>query len=143
MGDFQNIGNTYANLILDALLGDNHVAASASTWWLALSSTNPDAAGGNWTEPSGNGYVRFSFANTTANWSVANARGKQTNVDITMATPTGAGWGTLGYYGWWDAVTGGTFIIGGQLQVANTYTAGVTPYFPAGSIVVECPTLTV
>ena len=76
--------------------------------WIGLSTTTPTAAGGNFTEPSGNSYARIDA--TAMFGAIASAGGVSTianDVEVLFAEATGS-WGTITHFGKFAASTGGT-----------------------------------
>jgi hypothetical protein len=57
------------NKMLGHLFGTAYTAPT--TVYMALSTTTPTDAGGNVTEPSGNGYARVAIGNNSTNWNAA------------------------------------------------------------------------
>lgn len=133
---------TYAtNQILNALFGKTSSASLASTAYLALSSTKPTIAGGNVTEPSGNGYARtlvgmYSQSATQkmgnpSNNAISNAS------EINFPKATGA-WGTYSYVCLFTAATGGTLIAWMEITTPITVsTAGTIAHIDVGDLTFE------
>jgi hypothetical protein len=108
-----------------------------ATWYVALFTATPDAAGGG-TEVTGGSYARASLASSTADWAATNAAGStaspstgtsgatSNNVAISFPTPTGS-WGTVTSWGLFDASTGGNLYYFGNLTSPVTIGPGVTP----------------
>jgi hypothetical protein len=92
---------------------------------------------GSGTECAGGGYLRVSYDPSDANWTAPDTTSGITRnaLPITFPSPSGA-WGLVGWFGLWDAVTGGRFIIGGALNAQKTINASdPAPLFPASSLV--------
>lgn len=73
----------------------------SGTWYLGFSTTTPTADGGNFTEPSGNGYARVPLKTTATSggYIVAISGHKVSNSEIIyMPEPTGS-WGNLTHFG--------------------------------------------
>lgn len=63
--------------------------------------------------PSSNGYVRLQLTPNTTNFGAPSGAAPATSVsgaNFVMATPTGAGWGTVVAMGFYDAATAGNFL---------------------------------
>jgi hypothetical protein len=106
-----------------------------STLYVALSTTTPAQPTGslNFTEPSGNGYARVAVTNNTTNWVEVSSPPtdgyEQANgTAITFPTATGS-WGTVTYFGVYDAATSGNCIGFGALTTSQTISLGGTPSF--------------
>lgn len=92
--------------------------------WLAPSTTTPNKAGGNITEPVGNNYSRISTS--AANWATA-TQGNPTFIRnaqvLTSATASGS-WGTFSYIVAFNASTAGNAIAVFQLTSAKSVGSG-------------------
>lgn len=95
--------NAHSNAILNAQLGSGATLLSA-TQELGLSSTEPNAGGGNITEPVGGAYARLSIANNDTNWTPANNGAKANNTIFTFPEAT-ADWGTVSHWVLFDLGT--------------------------------------
>jgi hypothetical protein len=112
--------------------------------YLALSTTTPTEAGGNFTEPSGNGYARITVDDWDAPTAV-NSAGDATfggslvhtlNTTVkTFPAATGA-WGTPTYAGIYDASTAGNLLWYG-LTGGGSPSVGQAPSFAAGTLRLE------
>lgn len=113
---------------------------SATTKYIALSSTTPTEAGTNFTEPAGGAYARV--ATTSADWSAASGTApatKTTSAAKTFPTAT-ADWASganLTHFGIYSAATGGTLLAWGALTTPKPVLNQDTPSFGAGSIVLR------
>lgn len=109
-----------------------------ANWFVGLSTTTPTDAGGNFTEPVGNGYARVSTA-IPGDWSVpaGTAPTQVSNANpVTFAQASGA-WGLCTYFGLFTALSGGTPQIIGALLVTKSPAAGDTPSFAVAVLIVE------
>lgn len=108
-----------------------------ATKYLALSTTTPTEAAGNFTEPSGNAYARVSTV--AADWAAASgtAPASTTNTAVkTFPAATGS-WGTVTYFGFYDALTVGNLLCFGALGTAQAIASGNTPSFAASALLVQ------
>lgn len=108
-----------------------------ATRYIALSTTTPADDGTNFTEPVGNAYARV--ATTAADWGAASGTApavKSNSVALTFPTATGS-WGTITWFGIFDALTGGAPKWTGTLSVAKTVGVNDTPQFAIGQMVLE------
>jgi hypothetical protein len=125
--------------ILDGLFNDP-AWAPPTTLYLALSSTTPTEAGGNFTEPSGGAYARVSTV--AADWSAASgtAPASKTNT-ATKTFPTAtANWASgsnLTHFGIYDASTAGNLLCWGALGTAKPVLNGDTASFAASALVIK------
>lgn len=108
--------------------------------YVALSSTTPTEAGGNFTEPSGGGYARVAVA--SGGWAAASGTApavKSNNATITFPTAT-ADWvsgANLTYFGIYTASTGGTLLAFGALGTAKPVLNGDTASFASGDLILQ------
>lgn len=112
--------------ILDEVFGGTAFSAPG-TLYIGLSTTTITNAGGNITEPSGNGYARKAVTNDTNNWNTAiteSNKGKKTNkVAFEFAQATGS-WGTITDWFIADASSGGNILAWGALGTSKSVTSG-------------------
>jgi hypothetical protein len=111
-----------------------------STLYLALSSTTPTEAGGNFTEPSGGSYARVSTV--AADWDAATGTAPATKANGAVKTfPTAtADWvaaANLTHFGIYDASTAGNLLCWGALTVAKPVLNGDTASYAAGALVLK------
>lgn len=122
--------------VLDHVTGKTTYTAP-DPWWVALSTTTPTEAGGNFTEPGGGAYARVSI--TGANWNAAAgtapAIADNTNA-ITFATAT-ADWGTATHSGLFTGSTGGTVQIWGTLTASKRIGTDDVAEIAAGALDVK------
>lgn len=137
------LSDTLAAGVLNALFNGGSLGAPA-TYYVALSSTEPNDDGTNVTEPSGStavGYARLAVTKNTTNFPTTTGRSITNGVDLTFATPAvGDDWGVLGWYALYSASTGGTFegwgAFGGTLHITAATGAAV---IDAGVMVIYAP----
>lgn len=104
--------------------------------WIGLSTTTPTDAGGNVTEPSGNGYARVSTAPADWNSASGTAPAASTNANaVTFPAATGS-WGTVTHFTVHSASTAGTVKAWGALTTSQAIGNGNTPSFAAGSLTI-------
>lgn len=131
--------DTEEQAILNGVLQDPSYAGYA-TLWIALSSTTPTEAGGNFTEPSGGAYARVST--TGADWSAASGTAPAVKTNTATKTfPTAtADWvagANLTYFGLFDASTAGNLKWFGLLGTAKPVLNGDTASFAAGALILK------
>ena len=115
-----------------------------ATYYIALSTTQPEDDGTNVTEPSGGtaaGYARKAVTVNTTNFPTTSGRSISNGVAITFANPAaGDDWGVIGWFALYDASTAGTFhgwgAFGDSIAVDDTQTG---PVIPAGALVIYAP----
>lgn len=120
------------NEVLDHLFSAATYTAPATTY-IALSTTTPTDAGGNFTEPVGNNYARVAFTNDATNWPAASGGAKSNGVAITFPEASGS-WGTVTHVGIYDASSGGNLLCWGALTVSKAITSGDTAQFAVGDL---------
>lgn len=128
--------DTLEQTILDHVLNDG-TYTPPTNWFVALSTTTPTEAGGNFTEPVGNAYARVSTA--AADWAAASGTAPATKANanaIAFPTPSGS-WGTVTHFGLFIASSGGTVQIWGALTASKTIGTGDPTSFAVGALIVK------
>ncbi len=132
----------FTDAIEQALLDHffNDPSYTPESLWIALSSTTPTEAGGNFTEPSGGSYARV--ATTAADWNPATGTAPATKDNSAVKTfPTAtADWVAgvnLTHFGLFNASSAGTLRGWGALTTPKPVLNGDTPSFPAGSLIAK------
>lgn len=131
-----NFSDTTANSFLDHFFGKSTYTPPANIF-VGLSSSQPTDAGGNVTEPSGDGYARVQTA--PADWNLASGR-LSSNLNVIEFSPATAPWlagANLGYFPLFDAASGGTFLGWGTLSEPKPIGSGDTARFAAGDLSVQ------
>jgi hypothetical protein len=114
------------NAIYNAIVRNTGYTGPA-TVYISVHTGNPGAAGAN--EVAGNAYARVASA-----WT-APVTGLGTNsASVTTPAPAPAAWGTLTYFGVWDALVGGNFLGYEALTNPIVTSIGVPVTFPAGNL---------
>lgn len=132
------------NKLVDHLFRSTSYTAP-TTWYVALfTSSCSDSAGG--TEVSGGSYARASLASGTSNWANTQASGTGASTGtsgttsnssaITFATPS-AGWGTVTYWGLYDASSAGNLLVCSALTTSKTINSGDSVSFGIGALTVQ------
>ena len=111
-----------------------------ATLWIALSTTTPTEAAGNFTEPSTGSYARVST--TGADWGAATGTAPATKSNTATKTfPTAtADWSSganMTYFGLFDASTAGNLVAYGALGTAKPVLNGDTASFAAAALVLK------
>lgn len=119
------------NKLLDHIFTDGAYTPPA-TLYVALSTTTPTDAGANFTEPA-NAYARV--ATVAADWSASSGGSKTNTGALTFPTASGS-WGTITYFGIYDASTSGNLLIWGALTAPVAVSTGQTPVFNASALVI-------
>lgn len=124
--------------LLDLVFGDV-TYTPASSYDIALSTTQPNNDGTGVTEPGGGiGYSRVAVTNDTTHWPAASGRQKSNGVAIAFGTPTGD-WGVIGWFAIYDHGTS-TFRGWGALAVSRHITSTSAPAtFDIGALVINAP----
>ena len=102
-----------------------------ATAYVSLHTSDPLDTGGS--EVSGGAYARqgpVAFANAGANPTVAS------NSAIVTFPAATASWGTVSYFGVWDAATAGNFRGSGALTTPKAVNSGDTARFAAGALTI-------
>ena len=105
-----------------------------TTKFVGLSTTTPTDTGTNFTEPSGNGYARPSVPSTF--WAAAVGGAPTSKITVTsILFPVATGpWGTPTHVGIFAAVSGGSPLRWGPLDVAVAVALGQQPQFNIGDL---------
>ncbi len=128
-------------------LGVTGASAAAGTgptslYYGLLTATPADAGGG--VEATGGSYARVAVASSLANYAGTQAAAStvassgtsgttSNNSAITFPAPT-ANWGSIGWFGIYDAATGGNLLFWGALTTAKTVNNGdAAPAFSAAA----------
>jgi len=122
------------NKVLDHYFGQTASGSPASVYF-ALSTTTITDAGGNLTEPSGNGYARKSMTNNKTTWGTASAGSVSNAAQIDFAQASGS-WGTVVDFAVMDAASGGNMLAYGTLSTSKTIDSGDTASFAASAITI-------
>ena len=133
------LGTISVNAILDQNFGA--VAFTPPTAvFVSLFTTAPTdyGAGSGGVEVTGGSYARSSVTNNLTNFPVAAARAKSNGTAIAFTSPTAA-WGTVVAFGYYSAITGGTWIGGGDLTTNQTISSGNTVQFAIGALTITLP----
>lgn len=131
--------DTLESSVLGHVFGKSTYTAPAN-WYLGLSSTTPAGDGTNFTEPSSGSYGRVSTA--PADWSSPSGTAPTaiSNVSVftfTTATGTWNGGDSFTHWGLFEAGSGGTPKILGELTVARPVYNGDTPTAGAGFLLCQ------
>lgn len=140
------MSNYLENQLVDHILrGQTFSPTSPANLYVALYTGVPTDAGGVG-EVSGIGYARVPIARSLTAWAGTQATlstvassgtggATSNNSAITFNTPGGS-WGTVGYFGILDALTGGNLLFHGSLTVPQTVSSGNTVSFAASQLVI-------
>lgn len=127
---------SFADYLEDELLDHVFGAASFSapaTLYIGLSTTTITDAGGNITEPSGNGYARVAVTNNATNFPAASGGAKANGTDIAFPEATGS-WGTVIDFFIADASSGGNILAYGTLTASKTVDTNDIVEFQTGDL---------
>lgn len=130
MGSFTDF---LENELLDHVFGGAAYTAPA-TLHVGLSTTTITDAGGNITEPSGNGYARVSVTNNATNFPAASGGAKANGTAIDFGSASGGAWGTVTDFFIADASSGGNILGYGALSASKTIADGDSANFPIGDL---------
>lgn len=111
-----------------------------ATLYVGLSTTTPAQTGTGFTEPAGSGYARVAVTNNTTNWVAAGSQPAtgyemENGTAITFPAATGS-WGTVTYFGIFDAATAGNLLAYGALTTSQTISSGDTASFAVDALTV-------
>jgi hypothetical protein len=132
------------NKLIDHVFRGTAYTAPGTIYVALFTSSCSDSAGG--TEVTGGSYARPSITSNGTNW--ANTQASGTGVSsgtggttsnssaVNFATPS-AGWGTVTYWGLYDASTSGNLLICAALTASKTINSGDTVSFAGGALTVQ------
>lgn len=117
-----------------------------TTLYVGLLTAAPSDTGGG-TEVAGSNYARVAVTNSLANWAGTQGSGTtvassgatgttSNNAVITFPTPS-ATWGTVAYFGIYDASTAGNLLFYGTLTISKVINSGDTVTFPAAALSIQ------
>lgn len=131
-----SFGDYLENKLLNLVFGGVAFTAPA-TIYVGLSSTSINDAGGNITEPVGNGYARVAVTNNTTNWP-STTNGSMSNgtvITFPQATAAWAAGANMTDFFIADGPSGSTNVLAyGSLTTPKTFTTGDQPNFPVGAL---------
>jgi hypothetical protein len=137
------IGDDRAFKLLNYLFGSVSYS-NPSSYYFALSSTEPSSAAGNVTEPVGMGYARVQVVNDITRWPAVSNRTKSNGLAITWPQATGD-WGLLTHFAIYTHATliDQQYFIGwGALTEPVNPTSDSLPLsFAAGALAIPFPLL--
>lgn len=133
--------DTRERAIADSQFGGGATTWAPATWYLGLSTTAPNEDGTGFTEPVGGAYARVSITNNATNFPAAvtttGTTTKTNGIKFTFVNPTGT-WGSISYYGFFTASSGGTPEYWNPLDVSITVKNGNTPVeFDIGQLIMQ------
>lgn len=119
----------FLNLVAGNIFQSKTEPAIPTTYYVGLSSTEPNIDGSNVTEPNGGGYVRVKLTGLSEPFDgvVQNAN------DINMAE-SNANWGVMTHYVIFDAETEGNLLMYGQLNPSRTIEEGTVMSVVSGTL---------
>lgn len=133
MGAFSDYLET---ALLNHLFRATAYTAPASLY-ISLHTAAPDESGTPSNEVSGGSYARVAVTSNTTNWTAPTTSGAGKLTDngavITFPTPS-ATWGTVSYFGIYDASTAGNLLFYGPLTISKTINSGDTVQFAIGAL---------
>ena len=133
------------NKLVDLTLRGQAFTAPATLYVSLHTGATTDAGGG--TEVTGGSYARVAVTASLANFAGTQSAASTTassgtggatsnNSTITFPAPT-ANWGLVGWFGIWDASTGGNLLFHGALQTQKTINNGdAAPSFAAAALTI-------
>lgn len=139
-------GNTFETELLDHILNNANVAnvgdatglrgsSTPGSLYVSLHTSDPGEAGDQTSNETGyGGYARVAVARSGAAWTVTSGTAENAG---TISFPTvGSGSGTFTHFGVGTASAGsGKLLYKGTIS-GGTFSAGVTPTFPAGDLAI-------
>ncbi|ETR66384.1 MAG: hypothetical protein OMM_12858 [Candidatus Magnetoglobus multicellularis str. Araruama] len=127
-----NTSNYGANKIADHLFGSTSLGLP-STWYVAVSSTAPQADGTGVTEPTDGAYTRIAITNNKTNFGSAVAGTLSNLVEKSFPEST-IDQGTLTHWVIYDALTGGNYWYYGELTNSRNVEIATVLKLPVGEL---------
>lgn len=124
----------FTDYLENALL--NHIfegtAYTQPTVWVGLFTAAPTDASSGTEVVGGVGYTRIA----APSWTAASSGYTYNSAAVTFPTATGAGWGTVTYFGVCSSSGGGSILAYSSLTTSKTIAAGDSASFSTGAIVI-------
>lgn len=132
--------NYLEHAVLDQVFGGTSYSPSGTLYVGLSTTTYVESAGTGFTEP-GSGYNRASITNNKSNWTTASQSSTSGSVNnlntVSFSQATGGNWGTVTYFGIFDALTNGNLLVANPLTVSKTISQNDTASFASGSLVIR------
>ena len=106
--------------------------AKPTILYVGLMLSGTDFEAGTVTEVTAAGYARVARNPLDANWAASTTNGTTSNVATIQFPAATADWGTVTYYGIWDAATAGNLLIYSALTNSRNILNGVNSSFASG-----------
>ena len=138
--------DSYANTILNYTMAKVSSVTVPTAVYIGLSSNDPEADGGTFTELSGNGYTRILLSSRGSSYpdviGSASSRAIQNTKQINWTKATGD-WLPAKGFGLFTAETGGTPFFYGALESEVTVAAGDVALFDPATLKISLPAVDV
>lgn len=136
------LGQTFRRGVYDYLFRNQTTPIGTTNYYISLHTGDPGVDGqtANEVSTSGTAYARQTIAIASGGWSAATSAQPSviTNAAvITYATATGAGFGTITFFGIWKTVSGTAttdFVGSGPVSPSQAVAAGNTASFAIGAL---------
>lgn len=117
----------FLNLVAGNLYGTKTTPAIPAKYYLGLSTSTPNASGGNVSEPTGGAYARVELTNLgePSNGEVSNTA----QIDFAESTES---WGTVTHFVVYDALTGGNLLFFDALPAQRVVETGTVMSIKSG-----------
>lgn len=112
-------------------------ALTFESLWLALSTTEPTVAGGNFTEPGDTGYARQELSTLPFVVSGAAPAVFSNDTLIDFGTAEGSAWGEIVAFGFFNASSSGDLVLYGAITPSQDVGPADTVRFPIDAIAVR------
>lgn len=117
----------FLNLVAGNLYGTKTTPAIPAKYYLGLSTTAPNTAGGNVTEPSGGSYARVELTNLSQP-----SDGEVSNTEMITFPESTESWGTVTHFVVYDAASGGNLLCFGALPAQRVVESDTTMSIKSG-----------
>jgi hypothetical protein len=118
----------FLDILMGNIFGVETDTPIPSSFYLGVSSTEPDIYGNSFTEPSSNGtgYARVALTSITGSHESYDSPGSAyvTNGELVSFPESLSDWGTISHWGIFDSATGGTLLMYGELYVSRAVETG-------------------
>jgi len=126
--------------VLNSFLRGVAFPAVAGSTYVSLHTADPADAGSG-AEVTGGAYARAAVSRAAGSWAapadVSGSQSTSNSAAVTFPNPT-ANWGTVTFFGLWDALTAGNMLYSGALTTTrNILNGDSAPSFAIGSLVIS------
>lgn len=124
-----------AEKVLRNLFNGNAIS-NPTKYYVALSTTTPNANGTGFTEPSGMGYIRQGLTRGTTDFNTY-TNGKISNKTVVTFPESTGTWGLITHFGLYDAEASGNLLYYGRLDRDRLIDSESILIFPSNTLTID------